>query len=234
MRPRESEIEPVALAPRIRAQQQPAFAGEANGKPPVARIVGTSVVSPRRTSFASVSASCRGSNRAPTVSGFPVSRVSSSTPCASSQSSASSNRSGSAAGAPGLRPGTARGRPPRPVAPGEAAREQHRAARTRSLLVDDRHGAELAPLRPPRGRPSGSDTRRLFERERRLVLDVLEPDALREPDEHGERVRCVHEVLHLDVALLGCRPVVLGESTSTAVVQSGDSGSPGSPSWNST
>jgi hypothetical protein len=42
------------------------------------------------------------------------------------------------------------------------------------------------------------------------VLDVLEPHALGKPDEDGERVGRVDEVLDLDVPLLGRSPVLFG------------------------
>ena len=70
----------------------------------------------------------------------------------------------------------------------------------------------------------------LHERERRLVLDVLDLHALRAPHEHGVRVRCVDDVGDLGGQLFR----VVARSTSTARwFRSGRSGSVGSPAWNS-
>ena len=50
----------------------------------------------------------------------------------------------------------------------------------------------------------------LDEREGRLVLDVLELDAVRAPDEHREGVRRVDDVGDLEAAPLGFLEVLVG------------------------
>src|SRR5436190_1968542 len=50
---------------------------------------------------------------------------------------------------------------------------------------------------------------KLCEREGRLVLDVLDPDALWPPEEDRVRVRRVDDALDLDAELLGLRDVLV-------------------------
>src|SRR4029079_1502624 len=70
--------------------------------------------------------------------------------------------------------------------------------------------ARVAAARPaipgPATTRSGSA---LDEREGRLVLDVLELDAVRAPDEHGVRVRRIDDVGDLEPAFLGLADVVV-------------------------
>ena len=62
------------------------------------------------------------------------------------------------------------------------------------------------------------------------MLDVLELDPVRAPDEEGERVRRVDEVGDLDAERLGLGLCSATESTSTPRwLSSGRSGSPGRP-----
>ena len=97
------------------------------------------------------------------------------------------------------------------VAPDDAAGEEHRAARPVALLVDDdfvpRDVASTAATRPARPAPattrSGTPSAVLDQREAGLVLDVLEADAIRAAQEHGERVGRVHDVF--DVQPAGAR-----------------------------
>ena len=125
------------------------------------------------------------------------------------------------------------------VAPDDAAREQHRAARAVALLEDERARRRArAPARPRRGRPCrrrrSSD--RLFERERRLVLDVLELHAVRAPRRRpracSARRRRPRPRCRLASPPRACSSA---ESTSTPRwLSSGRSGRPARPAWNST
>ena len=87
-----------------------------------------------------------------------------------------------------------------PVAPDDAAREQHRAAGPVALLQHERPCPSSRRRAAARGRPSraGDEDEHSGQREARLVLDVLDPHAVRAPDEDGERVRRVDEVVDLD------------------------------------
>ena len=58
------------------------------------------------------------------------------------------------------------------------------------------------------GHPRAGDDDQV-QRERRLVLDVLEPHTLRAPHEERDRVRRVDDVVDLDAKLAGIRPVLL-------------------------
>ena len=102
----------------------------------------------------------------------------------------------------------------RQVTPDDAAREEHRPARAVALLEHDRLGPELAGARSSAqaGHPSSGDDHRtsLGQRERRLVLDVLDLDALGPPDEHRVRVRRVHDVRDLEPELARLGDVVVG------------------------
>ena len=99
---------------------------------------------------------------------------------------------------------------PLQMAPDDAGREEHRAARpvflSRARAARARARAVARPRRgPPSPRPA-TVTRNSGQGERRLVLDVLDPHALRAPDEDGERVRGVDDVVDLDAEVARARP----------------------------
>src|SRR3954451_23038852 len=58
--------------------------------------------------------------------------------------------------------------------------------------------------------PAPATITTLGQRERRFVLDVLDPNALRPPDEDRVGVRRVDDVVDLNAELLGLRDVLLG------------------------
>src|SRR5919201_898952 len=123
---------------------------------------------------------------------------------------------------------------PLAVPPHDAAREQHRAARTRPLLEQQRLGAELA--QPRRGGEAGHPC--ACNRYRNENVGLCSTYSMRTrsgPQTKTARVLAASTTLSTTPISSASAMCSSTESTRTARwLSSGFSGSPGSPGWNST
>ena len=187
-----AQREPVSLAPRVRAEQQPALTGEAGPRTlrsRGSRASGNTSAEPdvaARHGRARASARpCRNASRPSADSRSPApAPARRATPARPARRPAPSTTRAWRAGSPA---GHSRAKLlERAMPPDDSARQQHRAAGAVALLVDDGLRAELPGSRggDEAGHAGTGDVEpRSGEREGGLVLDVLELHAVGPPDE---------------------------------------------------